>query len=126
MHVGLSGWYDLAQLTQASIHLSSEDKHSEDPLGVMTGLEVLMLPCKVITEIVCGARRSFGVKEFPKQSSECEEMRGTGRAHVRQYLSPVRGSITSALEENTIKDTLILGLKTNTKTLKCSIVVGQS
>lgn len=65
MHVGLSGWYDLAQLTQASIHLSPEDKHSEAPLGVMNGLELLMLPCKVITEIVCGARRNLGVKAFP-------------------------------------------------------------
>lgn len=30
---------------------------------------------------------------------------------MKSYLSPVRGKTTSALEENTIKDTLIFGLK---------------
>lgn len=40
---------------------------------------------------------------------------------MRSHLSPVRGNTTSALEENTMKDTLIFGLKEAETIMNCKI-----
>lgn len=41
--------------------------------------------------------------------------------YMKSHLSPVRGNTTSALEENTMKDTLIFGLKEAETIMKCKI-----
>lgn len=40
---------------------------------------------------------------------------------MKSHLSPVRGNTTSALEENTMKDTLIFGLKEAETFMNCKI-----